>query len=337
MCTYTWLPCEITVYALSLHQYTILFSLFFQAPLSLCGVRFNCRCEDGCYRLEKMKSVPDKYPEIMDTYDVTTGSRYGFLVLGNRDIYVVGGKHNTPKHWPCDDNFFKYDMKQNSWVTLPSMDTQHQPLLIESDGYIYSVGKEHSEVVEEEEEWYGIQKYSMAEKKWQHISCEIGDTAVVGCVFIHQCLLILTHDASDSVDPGIYKFKLYNTATDKWSKVCWKKTPNAKQTREGPMIFMYKDNVYVIRYFKVKNSKPRIMKAHIFRLECNFESKKPSVTEAEEIDCKEAFGVEANEIGKLNPRINFTFDKRKLGMAKRKVTNCVCHRDDQMRHELLGY
>ena len=285
-----------------------------------------------------MQSVPDKYPDVREPYD-GTASRYGFLVIGNRDLYVAGGKHSVPEEddWIHENNFFKYDMEQNSWVTLPPMEIQHEPLLFESDGYIYSVGKEHSECMRYKEEEYGIQKYSIAEKKWEGIECNFEDSSVVGCVLFRGCLLILMHDAYDPMDRGTHTFGLYNTATDKWSKARWKKTPNAKQTREGPMIFMYKDNVYVIRYFKVKNSKPRIMKAHIFRLECDFESKKPSVTEAEEVDSKEAFGVDVNEIEKLNPRINFTFDKRKLGTSKVKMMTCPCHDVEDDLKKFWGY
>ena len=274
-----------------------------------------------------MRSFPDRFPHVEYEY---MDSAFGFLVLNNCDLYVAGGHHTgsfdndinvTPEDdtWIHQNNFFKYDMERNSWITLPPMELQHGPKLFECEGYIYSIGKDHIYWEDLSLEKYSIQRYGLATKRWENMECGIGESGVVTSVLIHRCLLILMYD--EHYYGFTYKFGLLNTITNKWSEVCWKKSPHAERTINGPEVLHHKDNVYVIRNLVEIDGVYTSKKPHVYRLECDFECENPTVTEAEEVNLTETFGIDIKEAKKLDPRINFTFDKRKLGVSKKQVRN----------------
>ena len=274
-----------------------------------------------------MPTVPDKYPDD-NGHNVLLGSdsNFGFLVRSNGDLYVAGGKY-LPNHddWVHRNNFFKYNVQQNIWTTLPPMQhVQNKPELFESGEYIYTIGK----VLKHDEGPFNIQRYCIISKNWETVVSphKLG-TEVCKSAFVNDCILVLkrTDDISDIYSEEIYKFGVYNTAKDDWTEVSWIKTANVTDEC-GLDLCSYGGTCYLIRYqMDEEKDGTRVISPHTYRVVCDFDREMPTVTEVEEVDFEEKFNKVITEIESLDPRIQFTFDRRKLGLSKVPLRICPCH------------
>ena len=285
-----------------------------------------------CYQLTKLPDLPT--PSVNPGRNFTIlGRSLQICVSDAGHLYAAGineidyGLNSSELHrnwmeWLSGNNFYCYDPEKNEWITLPPMKyIQCVVKMYQVDEYIYAFGipyidDEHRNY--ERMEPVVMERYSFASKEWNEIEFSCGITDVAGMVEANGYMLLMGEHFYDLVDieseVGLYKkndSKVVNLRADG-------REINVRDLWQSCHFIVHKNTFYFLEEEEGNGRK------EYYKVNCNFNGDSPSIFIVD--DPVQDEGI-LREIRLAESKqlplgtVEFTFDKRKLGMVP---FQCYC-------------
>ncbi len=281
----------------------------------------RCATEERCYRLVYLADIPEAF-----TYPYTKADKarnwWNILVSDAGDLYAAGGKDiaigRTLKNcqrrlenfaWLNEYNFFRYDADGNEWTPLPPMlRVRFVPLLFQFRGHIYAVGLPAPQAELDS----AVERYSLAEQRWELISHGIGFGATnVACTDDLVLIKGIVHeeDVETSRRVRVVKLAAYLPDENKTVNVVLRDARRF-DLEEGSYFTAHRNALFLTN----KSHPPR-------RIDYGIEGDHLTLSLIGPADDPQLIEPIADVIPPSVQR--FTFDKRRLGM---RPIFCECHR-----------
>ena len=168
-------------------NFYLTFLLLFQAPVALYSGKYKNTEESQFYFYNIKEHQWESLPRFCNLPHLAS-----FITIDS-NLYAAGGIHLNYVYWPhyesddgdrnaddsdeerrieridteCTNEFWVYDVVQNSWESLPPMITaRHNFPLLLLDGCIYAIGGEDKH----ELKMTLVERYDMAKKEWESVA-----------------------------------------------------------------------------------------------------------------------------------------------------------------------
>ncbi|XP_072021210.1 kelch repeat and BTB domain-containing protein 2-like [Amphiura filiformis] len=287
-------------------------------------LQLKCSTGTACYKLTKIADIPDKAPYFDPLEDrsgidiLITDSGYLYAAGGNDEVWTEDAPEEMEDHlkWLSENNFFSYSSEKNEWSVLPPMPkVLFFPILYQLEEHIIALGSAE----------FGsksmIERYSITSNTWEIVVDDIGCLPVYTVTVDGNILLtgkLVVQGPNRHGGNGgfvVMKHALYKPTTNEWLEVSVNRSVDEEDSFE-----VWEGVCYFVT--KGKDQEPDKINECI----CDFDSDSPSIAISHQaVHVKDniysSIKEKRVERTKDHNSVEFTFDKRKLGLM---VIPCKC-------------